>query len=183
MSAKDVPWLIAINDRSNIAGLTKKQKLYYTLDVINVNRKSEVNDVNNEKLCVIPFFKSYEAVKQLNINEWNSCMSKNYIFDAFEQSNSHCLHMQKTQSKSLFPIQIDDELIDYVQLNEVNDKILNFILMNNSYFYYVSDIIEINNTLSLHGVLLNPLAELQSNYDEEIFNGLIMKHLENMFRL
>lgn len=183
MSAKDVPWLITINDRSNIAELSKRQKLYYTLNVIDVEHKSKINDPNNKSLCVIPLFKSHKSAKKYDVNKWNSCMSKNYIYDAFKQNSAHCLHMKKKVDNSLFTIHIDDDMIEYIQLDQENDNILNFILMNNSYFYYVSDIIEFNDTLALHGVLLNPLSELQSLHDQELFNELIMNHLENMFDL
>ena len=183
MSAKDVPWLITINDKSNIAELSKRQKLYYTLNVMNVEDKSKINDKTNKSLCVIPLFKSCQAAQKHNINVWNSLMNKTYMYDAFKSLNSHCIYMKKLQQDSLFAIHIEDEMIEYIQLDQENDNILNLILMNNSYLYYVSNILELNGTLTLHGTLLDPLSDLESIHDQELFHDLKMDYLENMFKL
>jgi hypothetical protein len=168
MSAKDIPWLITINDKSNIAQLSKHQKMYYTLNVMNVEDKSQKNDKNNKSLC---------------INKWNSLMNKTYMYDAFKPNNSNCLYMKQLQQDSLFAIHVEDDMIEYTQLNQENDNILNLILMNNSYLYYVSDMVELNGTLALHGTLLNPLSDLESIHDQELFHDLKMEYLENMFKL
>lgn len=183
MSSKDVPWLITINDKSNIAELSKRQKLYYTLNVMNVEDKSKINDKNNRSLCVIPLFKSYQTAQKHDINVWNSLMNKTYMYDAFKSQNSHCIYMKKLQQDSLFAIHIEDKMIEYIQLDQENDNILNLILMNNSYLYYVSNILELNGTLTLHGTLLNPLSDLESIHDQELFRELKMDYLENMFKL
>jgi hypothetical protein len=184
MSSKDVPWLITINDKSNIAELSKRQKLYYTLNVMNVEDKSKINDKNNKSLCVIPLFKSHQIAQKHDINVWNSLMNKTYIYDAFKSQNSHCIYMKQLQHHdSLFAIHIEDDMIEYIQLDQENDNIMNLILMNNSYLYYVSNIIELNGTLTLHGVLLNPLSDLESIHDDELFRDLKMDYLENMFKL
>ena len=183
MSSKDVPWLITINDKSNIAELSKRQKLYYTLNVMNVEDKSKINDKNNKSLCVIPLFRSHQIAQKHDINVWNSLMNKTYIYDAFKSQNSHCIYMKKLQQNSLFTIHIEDDMIEYIQLDQENDNILNLILMNNSYLYYVSDIIELNGTLTLHGILLNPLSDLESIHEQELFRELKMDYLENMFKL
>jgi hypothetical protein len=183
MSAKDIPWLITINDKSNIAELSKHQKLYYTLNVMNVEDKSQKNDKNNKSLCVIPLFKSYQVAQKHDINMWNSLVNKTYMYDAFKPNNSNCLYMKQLQQDSLFAIHIEDDMIEYTQLDQENDNILNLILMNNTYLYYVSDIIELSGTLSLHGTLLNPLSDLESIHDQELFRDLKLDYLENMFKI
>lgn len=187
MSYKDIPWLITINEKSNIAQLTKRQKLYYTLNVMNVEKRSNVSDMknnnDNKSLSIIPLFKSYQTAQRHNINKWNSIVSTNYMYDAFKPQNSHCLYMKKIQQESLFAIHIDDDMIDYIQLDEDNDNILNLIMMNNSYLYYVSEIIELNGTLTLHGIFLNPLSDLETIHDQTLFHDLKMNYLENMFKL
>lgn len=182
MGTTEIPWVITIKENCNIAELSKKQKLYYTLNVVNVSKRSSIESEQNKRICVIPLFKSNKSAKFYNINKWNSINSVCYIYDAFKESRSHCLYLKKKIPTSLYSKTIDDDILEYIEFDN-NVDISSFVLMNNLYFYYISDITELNNVLSLNGVLLNPLADIEQYYDKKMVNNFILEYFEHMLKL
>lgn len=170
-----LPWVITTT-LSN-----PKEKLFFLFDAKSFNPELERNNkpyVNTS--LILPMFKSEAQALEFNVHDRLFFNTNNIVIKTMKNNIANDIKCSKSIDPPMFFKDFETNKNEIISVRDVESELLKLALFNNVEFFYVDNCAHEPSTLTLNGILFDPL-EYVDNDNILFMENMFIDYLNEMF--